>query len=246
MEAANLDGISVMMTANNRPEYFKETIDSWKKVRGHWAGKDGWAPLVYCEPGPVELEMQRIAWPERDWLGYSVNPERYGVLINPWTCFNDMFNLGASFVVLAEDDIVVSSDIMEYFKWASVEFAEDEDVLGVCAFTQECGPENEVRKVQSFSPLIWGTWRDRWETILRDRWDKDYSTGPGNGVEAGWDWEINRILKEKDMNFIFPRASRSNHIGQYNGTHMTPDLYHTSRSASFVSDREPLEYVLMY
>lgn len=245
MEASSIDGINVTMTAFNRPDYFRESLASWKQVRNvHGEYGKGWSLLVSCEPGPVNLDMQRVAWSERDWATFSSNREQLGVLVHPWHCFNEMFELGAPFTVLAEDDIVVSSDIMEYFNWAAYEFAEDSNVLGVCAFTQECGKANEVRKSQGFSPLIWGTWKDRWDNILRDRWDKDYSTGPGNGVEAGWDWEINRILKEKNMNFIFPKASRSNHIGRFNGTHMVESLFHTSISASFVADRASCTYIL--
>ena len=37
------------------------------------------------------------------------------------------------FLILGEEDLVVSSDALEYFTWARQEFARDERVLAVCS-----------------------------------------------------------------------------------------------------------------
>ena len=52
----------------------------------------------------------------------TINPQRYGVLGNPWHAFNDGFAV-SDFVVLAEEDLIVSEDVLEYFAWCRACYA---------------------------------------------------------------------------------------------------------------------------
>lgn len=223
----------LVFTAYNRPVYFEPVLASWANVRGF----TDWHPAVHLEPGPIQHTMTDLA--TRHGLTVTVNPYRRGVLSNPWHALNSAFLAGAEFVVLAEDDVLVCTDTLDYFTWAATEFAADH-VLAVCACTKDphCDPAdtNRVQANQWFNPLVWGTWATRWNTVLRDTWDHDYSSGTAHQPQSGWDWNINLRLMN-GFTIISPRASRSTHIGKHNGAHMIPADFDESTSPTFVADR---------
>lgn len=227
-------------TAYNRIDYLKETIDSWNNVRG----LREWKAHFYIEPSPVQVLVTNECNRLNTATITHVNTYRQGVLVNPWNALNDRFEDGCDFVVLAEDDVVVSSDALEYLIWASEHYQDDEQALVVNLFSQiGSSSERTITRDGKFSPLVWGVWKDRWETHLRDSWDKNYSSGNPDGSEAGWDWNINRILAKEQLDVIKPLQSRSDHIGKYAGTHMTPDLFDSSRGEDFKLARGRQIYV---
>jgi hypothetical protein len=229
----------LVFTAYNRPDYLQTSVTSWNAARN----LRQWNATFYIEPSDVQTTISNIAMQLETNVTTVINPEQLGVLVNPWTALNTAFENGADFVVLAEDDVVVSSDILEYFEWASEEYSTSYDVLTLNAFSRIGGNKaNQIMRDASFSPLIWGTWRNRWEDTLRDTWDKDYSSGNEDGSEAGWDWNINRILADQQKVVIKPLQSRADHIGEFFGTHMTPDLYETSRGIDFTQTRGRQRY----
>lgn len=228
----------LVFTAYNRPYYLQDSINTWNQVRS----LKQWNATFYIEPSDITDQMVDQALRLETTTTVVVNPEKLGVLVNPWNALNNAFLNGADFVVVAEDDIAVSQDVLEYFEWASIEYEGAKNVLCVNAFSFIGGRPNEVTQHRKFSPLVWGVWRDRWEQHLRDTWDKDYSSGKPDGSEAGWDWNINRILQNKQLNVLSPVQSRSDHLGEYAGTHMTPDLYYTSRGVDFVQVRGRSRY----
>lgn len=230
----------LVFTAYNRPDYFYSTIESWNNVRSI----STWNTTFHIEPSEVQLTMADISLNLNTTVTTVMNDELLGVLVNPWVALDEAFESGADFVVLAEDDIVVSTDTIEYFQWASSEYQTAYDVLTLNAFSQLGGPkQNQVIRDGSFAPLVWGTWRDRWYDTLRDTWDKDYSTGNPDGSEAGWDWNINRIMQANNYCTVRPVQSRSDHIGELYGTHMTPELFGSSHGVDFLAYRGRQRYV---
>lgn len=225
--------IDLAFTAYNRVQYLQESVASWNQVRN----LDSWNAHFYIEPSPVRSDITSAANDLNTNVVAHWNTERKSVLGNPWHALNDRFTDGADFVILAEDDIVVSEDIQEYFEWASNQYRDDQSILAVNAWTKSGGKENEVFRMHYFSPLVWGVWRDRWETHLRDTWDFDYSTSNADGSQAGWDGNIWRIMQAKKLDCIQPRQSRSDHIGKFGGTHMIPEWFHLSRGEDFVKAR---------
>lgn len=226
----------LVFTAYNRPRYFEQVMTAWSQVRGF----ADWQPTVCLEPSPFESTMSAIAGE----VGADVrlNPRKLGVLTNPWQALDTAFVDGADFVVLAEDDVLVSSDVLEYFTWAAQRFADNPHVLCVCAFSQtgHADPTN-VFLHDRFAPLVWGTWRDRWQGGLAATWDFDYSTGRADGTPSGWDWNIN-LRVAAGRRFVTPGQSRSDHIGQFQGTHMMPQDFPASRAVTFRQDRSTCGY----
>jgi hypothetical protein len=225
--------MKLVITAFQRPGYFERVLKSWAAARGlhRLSGIE-----IALEPSHHLNEMTYLANSIIPEANVHLNPTRLGVLENPYQAFHRAF-LGEpddSFVILGEDDCVVSTDVIEYFEWASRRFAGDPSVLGVCAFSwsQPVRAARYVKLESGFCPIVWGTWKNRWETVLGPTWDHDYSTGNPPGFQAGWDWNINlRVMG--DRKFVWPVQSRSNHIGKWGGTHTQPDTFPSSQAPSF-------------
>jgi glycosyltransferase involved in cell wall biosynthesis len=228
---------AIVLTAYNRPEYLSETLESWNQVRG----LEDWDFFVFVDPSDRQWEVVQTLGVLDVTKSIQINPERYGVLLNPWVAFETTFGRGYDFVLRIEDDIVVSDDILEYFNWAIEEFRDNPKVALVQAMSDGVGSESGVEFESGFSPWNWGTWRDRWFTLIGPSWDRDYSTfndRPGN--QAGWDWNLNtRLLPQWGMVVAQPKESRTQHIG-VQGTHATPELFH--QAPGFKPERPSVRY----
>lgn len=242
--------LSVTFTANNRPEFFEEVLASWSAVRG----KEDAIFYFNCEPFNYEngdrrgtcVDMAEKWVKENKVVGrvYS-NSKRFGVLGNPWRALNRAFtNLTIDYTILAEDDLIVSSDILEYHKWAAEHYCDDQEVAMVCSFTRDFPIERYpeiVRRVPGFASVwIWGTWRDRWQNLIKDTWDFDYSTDDGINP-GGWDWNLNtRVLLKHGLSSIQPEISRVQNIGAY-GHHASYGEQYT-QAFGFSADKSPVKY----
>ena len=237
----------VAFTVNDRPGYLRQTLDSWSRVRGI-----GNCMLVFrCEPGcPEAAELCETV----DFAPALTvrNHLRAGVLANPWRALEHGFFMhGAQrgypfaddFVVLAEEDMVVSPDVLEYFTWAQ-RYRDDQQVLGVTTYQHHerpgglagAGPA-DWRDENEFHFWVWGTWRDRWHNHIRDTWDLTYA-------RKGWDWDLrDRLVLGAGMTMIAPSLCRSQHIGREGGTHCTPDQFDGLLSSCFAGlDVPPQDY----
>lgn len=229
----------LVFTAYNRPRYFEEVLYTWAQVRGF---RD-WNPVVFLEPSDQAARMGTLA----RLAGVPVhrNDRRLGVLTNPWTALDTAFADGADFVVLAEDDLLPSSDALEYFTWAATEHA-GTDVIAVCAASLApcAAPEQEhhVTLSGTFCSQLWGTWASTWAELLRDTWDHDYSSGSPH--EAGWDWNIYRRLVP-GRRVLHPVASRVTHIGRFGGQHTTEATFPASQLPTYVQHRSTGTYRLV-
>lgn len=237
---------AIVMTVCQRPWYLEKVLDGWSKVRGV---KD-WPFVFMVEPTATKEAMLRVI-SKFDHSDYTIveNEVRLGVLTNPWAGLQFCFTGGMDFVVLAEEDLLPSTNILEYFDWAmnspaGNEFRYDEsNILAVCAQGEGSSPyEAEFRP--DFKVWLWGTWKDRWEILLRDTWDKDYSSG--EAWNSGWDWNINlRLMPEYELRCLYPKAPLVDNLGQWAGAHAVPSDYEASRPVGFVQDIEPGEWKML-
>lgn len=233
--------LRLVFTANDRPGYFRDVMAAWQNVHGF----SDWQPTVFLEPGRRWEQMCDIA--HAAGAAVRLNPHRFGVLSNPWHALNTAFTDGADFTVLAEDDLLPSTDILDMFAWAAS--LTDHRVIAVCAasLAPAARPDQQHHLTLSgtFCSQIWGTWPDRWTAHLRDTWDHDYSTGT-DGAEAGWDWNIyRRLIPANGWRVAHPVASRATHIGEHGGVHTTPASFPASQLPTFAQHRPPGRYQLV-
>lgn len=203
--------ITVAMTVSSRrPRYLRRAMHSWAHARGDKQ------MIVAIEPpdrdfGIAEFQQWMSSFPGP--VSIVRAPEHLGCNANTRRAME--LGLSAnSFAVLAEEDIEVSEDVIEYFEWASERYREDETVLAVCAHVKSStGADDEVVRAPWFSPLIWGTWADRWENLLAGPW-KDYTDS--------WDALVRSVCHDRQLQCVYPARSRSLHYGE-NST-LTPKM----------------------
>jgi hypothetical protein len=162
------------------------------------------------------------------------------------------------FVIAGEEDIVVSDDALEYFAWAAERFADDKQVLlvnghdeggqgwdkpGIGALNGDAD-QYAARLNQVFNPWCWGTWRDRWNRVLKPQWD--WECDSGGTLDSGHDWQVaTRIIPRGGYLCVTPDASRSQNIGKDGGWAADPAKFESTLSAAFREHREPGNYVLL-
>lgn len=239
----------VTFTVHNRPEYLRRTLESWSKVRGI----EEVTFVFRCEPGCPEAVTVC-----QDFLGGAagvvfVNEARFGVLGNPWMALETGFSAleDDGFVILAEEDLIVSPDVIEYFTWCQ-RYRDDPQVLGVTTYQHHeqpgglagAGPADWSRDDQ-WHFWVWGTWRDRWQALIRDGWDFTYDGSCGCPPDRrGWDWALrNHLIRDKGMTMIAPSLCRSQHIGRDGGSHCTPAQFDALLSGCYAGgDVPPQDY----
>lgn len=226
---------AVVFTGYRRVEYFRQSLASWSQARG----QDGWDFFFHLEPSARLDQMKEAISDFFPRSRTTVNPRRLGVLENPYRALNSAFSAGYEFAVLAEDDIVVSDDVLEFFEWALPLHRTYPRTLVVNAWSDHVDPGDDpgfasrVMFGGRFSPLVWGTWKSRWDSYIEPTWDHDYSTGTPDGHQAGWDWNLNRVIEKNEFLVARCQLSRSDHIGEFGGTHMLPANFSASQSPSF-------------
>ena len=236
----------VAFTVHNRPRYLAEALESWSKVRGIEHSR----LLFFCEPGcPEAVDLCADADFAAD-ITATVNDRRRGVLGNPWRALDYAFAGGADFAILAEEDLIVSPDVLEYFAW-SQRYRDDPGALGVTTYQHDERPGGlagagtaDWSRDDAWHFWVWGTWRDRWATLIRDDWDFTYRENGGGPAQRGWDWRLrNKLVLGNGMKMIAPSLCRSQHIGQYGGVHCQPWDFERLLSPSFAGlDVPPQDY----
>ena len=234
--------VALVGTAYERPEYLDLAVASWQR-----AGVERLPVVVWnLDRSPRTPECAEIVSRLPTHVILVEPRERVGVLAAPWRMGEYGFDtLGADYLIFAEDDVVVSSDALDYLLWAGEAYRDDSTVLAVNAFRNgrndlHCESPNHVQKVAGFSPLAWATWADRWRDRLSPEWDFDYT-------HRGWDWNINRLMRERWeteeegdarvfsplSRVVSPCRSRSQHIGQQGGIHCTEAMFESTLSVVF-------------
>lgn len=222
---------AIVFTVHNRPYYFGPVLHAWQQVRGI----EDWRFIFKVEPTPTKPAMLELI-DKFDHPNKLIveNETRAGVLSNPWQGLELAFNLGYEFAVLAEEDLLPATNILEYFHFCDGKLYENESVMAVCTNPPDnIHQPNDIFLDQSFAVWLWGTWQSRWYETIRDTWDHDYSSGnPG-----GWDWNLNlRVLPANHMKCSYPGVPLVDHLGQYGGVHQIPDEYDFTRPQGFVLD----------
>lgn len=222
--------------SGQRQQYLRQALGSWERVRGVQDAR-----LLFCiEPDPAFPVPEFGAWAGGAFRQAAsvVNAARLGCVANTRMAMSRAFGGGAGFAVLAEEDVEVSSDVLEYFAWAAGEYAADPGIAAVCAHTRASwsAGDNVAVRLPWFSPLIWGTWKSRWEDFIGPGW------GITEGNPHGWDARLRIELGEAGLLCLFPARSRSLHIGETSTlftSALSAHMYPGTRSTCYEPERPP-------
>lgn len=272
-----LDDVVLVCSAWRRPEYLERTLASWVRVRGVGKLAGLVVPLGPSEVSGQQLDLIRLAGlglrektvirPDSPaavaspgmhralgealaWVANPAAPETTDgpLAITRWP----------KAVICAEEDIVVSDDVLEYMGWALNRFADDPLVAAVCAHDVggqgwdipgigELGIDADQAAVTLspyFNPWVWATWTGPKLDLLLGTWDWDASAGD-HPNRNGYDWGILRQIRDRGLYAVVPAASRSQNIGRDGGYYARPELFDQTQSASFRKHRDPVAYHLI-
>jgi hypothetical protein len=238
-------GMAVVMTAHRRPYYLRRALDSWAWARG----VDDLAVFrVSLDASDKAAEMTQVVGDVPFRADMVLNDPPYGVSVNPVEAGSAVLRdfPDADFLVVAEEDLIVADDVLEYMAWARREFRDAKQVLLACAHPGTEGWDvSACRLSAGFNPWVWGTWRDRWDAVLVPTWDRDYSTGDAECPYSGFDWNINRrVMPRRGLQSVVPEVSRSQNIGEHEGTHAVPAQFPGTVLKSFRDHHDPVKYRL--
>lgn len=261
--------MAVMTTAWRRPYYFQRVLESWASAEGI----DQIRRFV-ISIGPTDRYAEQMDLIERmaPRLGaglevlhqseHAVKGDGIRVPFGPHRAIPEAIDHvfadeAVKFVVAGEEDVQVSSDILQYMRWAATEFEHDPRVLIACAHSKggqgwdlqiparDADADQEaVRLLRYYNPWGFGTWRNRWDAILSPEWDRDCSSG--GPMDSGYDHHIQRrVLPKYRMRCLVPDASRTQNIGEREGWASTPERFPLLHAQSFRERRENPQYRLV-
>ena len=200
-------------TVFNRPDYLRRTLWSWARADLS-SVKD---ITFFVEPTSVMIACIRVI---QDFMN-EVNV-KVDIVVNTqkpdslWGCFNNsrkVFDVLTyeydGFVILAEDDFVISPDAIRFLSTMADLHKDDKSVLAVCCKNNQretCSLlPSDWRYAADFSGAVWGTWASTW----RDFMEKTFKS-------RDWDWEITRTTMPRyAKRCVVPVANRSFHIGEH-------------------------------
>lgn len=137
-------------------------------------------------------------------------------------------------VIVLEDDILPSKDMLKYHQILLNEFRKDERILSITAYCQnKVKPSKEdlnvIEESYYFTCWGWSTWKDRWDNFI-----SDYSP-----QTSSWAREFNLYRQKNKMLEIRPKISRCNNIG-IRGTHVLNENWQrTHQYTPYTSDDHP-------
>jgi hypothetical protein len=250
---------ALMITAKNRPQYFRQTLTSWALAEDVNILDD---LVIALGRSSVELQqrtlVKEIAPGARIWLDSDRAAMSNGMHRAIGETASRVFAaLKSDFLIFGEEDVVVSSDMVQYMRWAAEQFKNDPQVLIVNGHSKsgqgwdpkevpqdEDANQEAVRILPYMNAWVWGTWRDRWEKILEPNWD--YECNSGGMMDSGYDWNIaTRIMPAGNYLGVVPEASRSQNIGQEGGWAANEESWKYSQTPSFRETRNNVKYTLV-
>jgi len=239
------NNVVLAFTAYNRVDYLKQTLASWSKTNLELVT----SVQFYIEPSDKLNEITTVI---DDFavkcpvpVVKHVNPEKLGVLKNPWKLFENLFDFQlATFVILGEDDFDVSPDTLDFIEAARHQ-AQPKTLAICCKNVGENSDENPATYTYDtgFSGNIWGTWAENWRKYLKKSWDFNYDSGTLDAPQSGWDWNIAlRVMPQNNLRCLVPTASRSYHTGKV-GAHCTAEDYNATTTSNFVRKKYKGGYI---
>ena len=243
----------IVIVAYNRPNYLRRVLDNLadcdgiegypvRSVRVPWYhstdrilnSRARTQVHIFIDPADREETRETVKTVAKSFTAskitrVSTHSTRLGPHKNIRYAVNDAFeSYDARFVIVLEDDVILSRDALMFMEYARDTFENDTNVFTATGYANNCHREHCVvdpafrhrtTRRKHFTPWFWGTWRDRWQELHKSTW-------------TGWDVEMNFELSETrsivqkpnsglrgERVEVFPIFSRANNIGFENGFH---------------------------
>ncbi len=212
--------INIAISAYNRPEYSQRSIAAIFGAKGFTPQKYRIFCAMDCyADGSFNQDVYNIY----QFFGVipDVAEQKRGCNYNVRRALELAWEDNPDFVLMIEDDIIISDDALQYIEWAAEKYKNDHSVWTIGLWKSKSGWDydkplaksilSRIDKQVWFSCWGWGTWRDRWEEMLI-KW----TTG-GDSHDTSWDVVLYSHLGNRKE--VVPAISRAYNCGELNGTH---------------------------
>ena len=166
-------------------------------------------------------------------LSITVNPERLGVRMNPYSLLSRVFEEKADFVLYLEEDLLLAPDATALAQWYATNHRPEWMCLSL--LSGGCGSKGFISEPnhpellfagKSFNSLGFAFRRNEWEQHIRPAWLSDQIVytcyGQGNG---SWDWSVYlHVIMTEGLYTLQPAAARATHTGRY-GMYCGPEFH---------------------
>lgn len=231
---------AVIFVVYGRHEYTEKTLQSWSETR-NVSDFDFFFKLEpHSENNKIVESINNFSIKTGCSVKILFNETVLGVDgQNHESAMRYMFeDEGYDFVVLAENDLIVSKDAINYFELLSNQYYNDESVFAICAnyhtpanyknmWNEEnliFPNENDIN-VCDLKPFwagwVWGTWKDRWNKYLFNGMHRD-----GLHYDAMISQEV---VPNNNLLCVVPRYSRSQNIGEHGAHYSDPNDFRMSQ-----------------
>lgn len=201
----------------NRPHYLKRVIDSLKTCDGI----GNYTLVAGCEPGFIECV--NIVKSADKFMNVEININETKLGCNDNTKRNVKRGFDKSdFVIILEDDLIVSWDFLRYMEWGLQTYVDDPEIWNITSSREAHSPipanqrdPGAVVRNAHFTSIGWATWKDRFDFFYQRWQDGD------EPKTRGWDFQCTDARKAWGGKQIRPWISRTHHIGE-TGLHVNP------------------------
>lgn len=204
--------IGIILITYNRLDMIERVLPALLKCRG--LNK---FPVHIAQDGGIEAsELIDYMTPFIETAKWTrcIAEQRRGLPVNMSEGINEFVqqkNLDA--IITMEDDVLISKDFLEYMEWALNKFKNDPDIGVISSYSNETEdlPDNQI----SFrKPVCFVS-----SAMFRNNWDSFYEYWKEHGCykQKIWTWDfvlMNYMIVNKKI-VVYPRQSRSSHIGWY-------------------------------
>jgi glycosyltransferase involved in cell wall biosynthesis len=212
--------INIAISAYNRPEYLQRCISALYGAKGFSTDKYDIFCVMDCfEDGSFNNNVLDVFFYNR--LVPHITPKKLGCNYTIKKALEMAWADNPDFVLMLEDDIIISDDALQYIEWAANKYKDDGSVRTIGLWGHDDGwklgsplPDNESGKVMRqnyFTCWGWGTWKDRWKEM-----NTNWTTG-NDSHDTSWDVIVSSHLGDRVE--ILPSLSRAYNCGEHGGTH---------------------------
>jgi len=196
---------AIVFVLHNRPDYFKQTLDSWMQADGI----EEYDIFFSIDTAGRDIDKQHISIIREyvtDMSTLHLHRPSLGMGHNQFYAMDKFFDKGYDFIINAEDDLVVSKDILAYFKSVIPHYIADNRCTTITAnnFVVDKTKVSGYFKTKAWgSPWVWGITKEMWQNRVKPVWN--------SGNSLSWDIILGNALP--DSMAIHPASSKTRNIG---------------------------------
>ncbi|MDX1916837.1 MAG: hypothetical protein SFT68_02520 [Rickettsiaceae bacterium] len=225
---------TITIVGYRRPHYFQKLLACLTKNE-----LKNWRIYIQIDPSDKGDSMVQIAheYLNNYDLDVTLNEERLGVKMNPYTLIDKVFKAGSTLNIHLEEDIEIAPDTTSLALWYEKQELSDVLCMNLVAngcfsaasvISYEANHLDALIKTKLFNSIGLILTNRQWEENIKHFWlTHDFSLYNYEGVEAsGWDISLYaKLLSSQNLYSLSPLTPRASHIGKDDGEYCTQEFH---------------------